>query len=67
MTLITIHNTDTDEIIEREMTAEELSQFDLDKAKANNAAIAQTKLEATKKAILEKLGLTADEVAALLA
>jgi hypothetical protein len=63
---ITIHNVETGEVIERVMTANELSQLQADKA-ANDAAIeAQTKAEFEKAAILAKLGITAEEAKLLL-
>ena len=64
---IKIHNVETGEIVEREMNAEELAQWELDKAEA----VAKADLEATKaqaKAdLLNRLGLTAEEAALLLA
>ena len=66
MEIVKIHNVETGEIIEREMTSEELAQFEKDKL---NAAIRkQAELEAanTKTALLEKLGITEDEAKLLL-
>lgn len=64
---IKIHNVETGEIVEREMNAEELAQWESDKAEA----VAKAEMEATKaqaKAdLLAKLGLTAEEAALLLA
>jgi len=65
MTII-IHNTETGEIIEREMTAEEQAQQVKDKAEAKMQAEAYEKALSNKAALLSKLGLTADELAALL-
>ena len=63
---IIIHNVLTGEIITRDFNDAELAQAKLDKAEAE----AQTKAEAAKQvarqAVLDKLGLTADEAAALL-
>jgi hypothetical protein len=64
---IVIHNTETNEIIEREMTAAEYANYqasikvsaDQDKALADQAA--------AKAALLERLGITAEEAALLLA
>jgi hypothetical protein len=42
MTTIKIHNVETGEVIEREMNAEELAQWEADKAKA--IATAEAKL-----------------------
>ncbi len=64
---IVIHNTETNEVIEREMTAAEYANYqasikvsaDQDKALADQAA--------AKAALLERLGITAEEAALLLA
>jgi hypothetical protein len=64
--MIRIHNVDTDEVIDREMTAEELAQYQADQqaAEAETTELA-TKADA-KAALLERLGITADEAALLL-
>jgi hypothetical protein len=64
--IIRIHNTATGEIIDREMTADELAQYELDKAEAEARNAAQAVKEAQFQAVRDKLGLTADEAAALL-
>jgi hypothetical protein len=60
------HNLETDEIIDREMTEAELEQWQA----AKTAEIAKQEAEAQKAtekaALLEKLGITADEAALLL-
>ena len=63
---ITIHNVLTGEIIVRNMDADELAQLELDKVEAKAQAKAQTAKQAARQAVLDKLGLTADEAAALL-
>ena len=63
---IRIHNTATDEVIDREMTVAEFKIYEADKA-AN--ALAQTEAdakEAAKTAILDRIGLTADELKTIL-
>ncbi len=67
--MIRIHNTETDEIIDREMTAAELKDFEAKKA----AYLAEKQIfvdqQNAKQSAIDKLtalGLTADEVAALL-
>ncbi len=55
------------EIVEREMTADEAAQYEKDVAAAKEQKTAQEALEAKKQEVLAKLGLTSDEVAALLA
>jgi hypothetical protein len=59
--------TDSENFIDREMNAKELAQFEKDKAESDaKLAEIEAKTQA-KEAVLAKLGLTADEVAALLA
>jgi hypothetical protein len=63
--IITIHDLATNEIIKREMNADEFAQYEADLA-ADQAEKAAAAAKATaREAILNKLGLTADEVAAL--
>ncbi len=64
--MITIHDTETDTTITREMTPEELSahQVVLDQIEAQKAEIAAA--EDKKAALLAKLGITAEEAALLL-
>lgn len=66
MSKITIHNVETGEITEREMSADEITQSEKDKAYAKAWDDKLVAKEAAKQAVLDKLGLTADEVAALL-
>jgi phosphopantetheinyl transferase (holo-ACP synthase) len=66
MATIKIHNAETGEIIERDMTPAELKQAEADNKAALLHAQAIADKEAAKQAVLAKLGLTADEVAALL-
>lgn len=64
--IIRIHNVELEEIIDREMNDAEFAQYELDKA---NAAIAKAEAQAKvaqKEALLEKLGITADEAKLLL-
>ncbi len=61
----TIVNVSTGEIIERELNADELAQAAIDQ-KANDAREAEkAKSQAAKAAVLEKLGITADDLKAL--
>lgn len=64
--MIRIHDVETNEIIDREMTDAEFEAFEADQAliAADNAAKAQAELD--KAALLEKLGITADEAKLLL-
>ena len=59
--MITIHNAETGEIVNREMNATELKQHEIDKA-----AFAKVKADAeaaviARAAILDRLGLTKEE------
>ena len=64
--IIIIHNVETGEIIEREMNAEELAQFEKDKAEyaANKKAEAQA--AEAKSDLLQRLGITEEEAKLLL-
>ena len=59
-------NVETGLEILREMTANELKQYEIDKAKANLEREAQSAKATEKAALLAKLGITADEAALLL-
>ena len=66
MPTITIHNAETGEIIEREMNATELKQYEKDCAVAQIKATEDAAKAAEKAALLAKLGITADEATLLL-
>jgi hypothetical protein len=61
------HNVATGVAVEREMTKEELAQNELDKAAQTAKKAAADAQATTKAALLQRLGLTADEAALLLA
>lgn len=63
---IRIHNIETNEVIDREMTDAEFAQYKTDKAIA--LAKAQTEAQAidAKAALLERLGITEDEAKLLI-
>ena len=68
--MIKIHNTETDEVIEREMTAAEFKVYEANQvaqalAKAEAKAEAEAKA-AQRQAILDRIGLTADELQTIL-
>lgn len=64
--IVLIHDVTTGEVIEREMNDVEFAQYELDnEANITNRLIAEQK-NAAKNALLEKLGITADEAALLL-
>lgn len=66
MLKIKIVNAETGEEIEREMTAEELAQLELDQIEAAKEAEFKANALAKKNALLEKLGITQDEAKLLL-
>jgi hypothetical protein len=64
--MVRIHNSETDEVIDREMNDQEFAQYQAD-VKANEAkAAAADKAAEDKAALLAKLGITAEEAALLL-
>jgi hypothetical protein len=66
MSKIIIHNAETNEITEREMTKKELDQAKIDAAfYATQKAEAEAK-ETAKAAIADRIGLTADELKTIL-
>ena len=66
----TIHNCETGETITLDLTDDEIAQLETVIAQNKKDAAAQAKADADKQAarqaVLDKLGLTADEVASLL-
>jgi hypothetical protein len=60
------HNVTTGEIVNREMTTEELAQYNLDKADLQARQAEKQSSALAKSALLERLGITADEAALLL-
>jgi hypothetical protein len=63
---IRIHNTETDEIIDREMTNAEFAQYQADQA-IEIVKQAEAEAKATQKAaLLNRLGITEDEARLLL-
>jgi hypothetical protein len=64
--IIRIHNTETDEVIDREMTDDEFAQYEADQ-EVQAAEVAEAQAQATAKAaLLDRLGITADEAKLLL-
>jgi len=64
--MIRIHNTETDEVIDREMTAAEYKVYQANQAEAEAKKAEAEAKEIAKAAILDRLGLTADEAKLLL-
>jgi hypothetical protein len=64
--IIKIHNTETNEIVDREMTDAEFAQYEIDQA-ARATAQAQIEAKATAKAaLLAQLGITEEQAKLLL-
>jgi signal-transduction protein with cAMP-binding, CBS, and nucleotidyltransferase domain len=64
--MVRIHDLETNEVIDREMNDEEFSQYEADQtARAEAQAEAEAKATA-RQAILDRLGLTAEEAALIL-
>lgn len=61
-----IHNAETNEIIEREYTDEEMAQYELDVANEEAKRSDALAKAAAKEALLDRLGITAEEAALLL-
>jgi hypothetical protein len=63
---ITEHNITTDEIVVRDANEYELSKFDSWQKYNEEKATAEAEIEAQKAALLDRLGITADEAKLLL-
>jgi hypothetical protein len=66
MSIIKEVNATTGEVIEREMNAEELAQLEIDEAESLASKQAEAAKALAKAALLERLGITADEAKLLL-
>jgi hypothetical protein len=64
--IVRIHNTETDEVIDREMNDAEFAQYEADQAEAAAQAAAEAAKAEQKAALLERLGITAEEAQLLL-
>ena len=64
--MIRIHNSLTNEIIDREMNAEEFKQYEIEQATDVAKKEAEDAKTAEKTALLAKLGITPDEATLLL-
>jgi len=63
---ITIHNTETDEYVTREMNETEIAQWKADQAAYAEFEKQQLEKQMKRLAVLEKLGLTEEEAKVLL-
>ena len=64
--MIRIHNTETDEVIDREMTDKEFAIYELETKSYDNLVSEKEKAITDKTALLKKLGITEDEARLLL-
>lgn len=64
--MIRIHDVENDTIIDREMTDDEIAAMELANQSLKALEDSNAAKAAAKAAVLEKLGLTAEELAALL-
>jgi endonuclease YncB( thermonuclease family) len=64
--MVRIHNTETNEIIDRQMNDTEFATYEIDQANQAKEKLAIEAKEAQRQAILDRLGLTADEAKLLL-
>jgi hypothetical protein len=64
--MVRIHNSETDEIIDREMNDSEFAQYQVNKVEQENKQAEADAKEAAKLAILDRIGLTADELKTIL-
>ena len=64
--MVRIHNSETDEIIDREMTDAEFAQYKADEAQYKSFKEQEATTAAAKAALLDRLGLSAEEAALLL-
>jgi hypothetical protein len=65
--IIRIHNTEIDEVIDREMNDNEFAQYQEEQAKQTAKEAEATAKAEAKAALLERLGITAEEAKLLLA
>lgn len=64
--MVRIHNVETDEIIDREMTDAEFQQWQTQVAEQEAKIGAEAEALASKQALLDRLGITAEEAKLLL-
>ena len=64
--MVRIHDVSTDEVTDREMNDAEFAQYEADQAAQATQAAAAAAKAAEKAALLERLGISADEAKLLL-
>jgi hypothetical protein len=64
--IVRFHNSETDEIIDREMNDQEFAEWEANKIAKEASLKAESEAATAKTALLEKLGITEDEAKLLL-
>jgi hypothetical protein len=64
--MVRIHDLEINEIIDREMNDAEFAQYEIDKANTEAKAVEMQARAVARQALLDRLGLTADEAKLLL-
>jgi hypothetical protein len=64
--MVRIHNSETDEVIDREMNDAEFAAWESEQAAVATQAAAEAAKSAEKSALLARLGLTEDELKTIL-
>jgi hypothetical protein len=64
--MVRIHNTETNEVIDREMTDQEFAAYEADQAAQAAAQAEATAKTAQRRALLNRLGITEEEARILL-
>jgi hypothetical protein len=64
--MIRIHNMETNEVVDREMTADEFKEYEKEQVLFEENAANKVAKQAAKSALLAKLGISAEEAALLL-
>jgi hypothetical protein len=64
--MVRIHNTETNEVVDREMDDVEFAQYEKDKANAQKEKAEAEAKESARQALLTRLGITAEEAQLLL-
>lgn len=64
--MVRIHNIETNQVVDREMTDKEFTEYEEQKAIDTDLQIERTAKETAKAALLDRLGITAEEAAILL-
>ena len=64
--ILRVHNVETNEVIDREMNDAEFAQYQADQLAQAEQIAAETARAAEKEALLDRLGISADEAKLLL-